>query len=62
MNRNALKLPDPLLVRYYRDGKIEDVQRVKEDKATRAIAVTLKGKVVERWQYLQDIGWVPEEN
>lgn len=60
-NPHALKLPDPLLVRYYRNGKLDAITRVMEVKTTRAITVTLRGGLREKWSYLQDIGWIPDE-
>ena len=59
-NPQAMKLPDPLLVRYYRDAKIDAISKVVITKNTRAITVTLRGGVVERWSYLKDIGWIPD--
>ena len=61
MNRVALKLPDQLLVRYFRQGQIEDVKRVTENKKTRDIVVTHKSGAVDRWKYLIDLGWIPSE-
>ena len=60
MNRAALKLPDQLLVRYFRQGQIEDVAKVKEEKKTRDIAVSLKNGAVEHWKYIVDLGWIPD--
>ena len=60
MNRAALKLPDQLLVRYFRQGTIDNVQRVVEDKKTRDVAVTLTSGTTERWKYLADLGWIPD--
>lgn len=56
----ALRLPDPLLVRYYRDGKIDNVQKVEIETKTRNVSVTLRGGGIEKWKYLVDIGWIPE--
>ncbi len=60
MNRAALKLPDQLLVRYFRQGTIDDVKRVVEDKKTRDLAVTLNSGSIEKWKYLADLGWIPD--
>jgi len=59
-NPEALKLPDPLLVRYFRAGKIDDIAAVAEDANSRDITVTLTDGTVERWQYLGDLGWIPQ--
>ena len=58
-NSEALKLPDQLLVRYYRQGKVDDIQRVVENTKTRDFIVTLKSGAVDNWQYLVDLGWIP---
>jgi hypothetical protein len=58
-NAEALKLPDQLLVRYYRQGKIDDVKIVAENPKTRDVIVTLKSGVVDKWKYLVDLGWIP---
>lgn len=58
-NSAALKLPDQLLVRYYRQGKTDDIQRVVENKKTRDVSVTLKSGLIEKWKYLVDLGWIP---
>lgn len=60
MNQVALKLPDQLLVRYFRQGTIDHVERVVEKKKTRDIEVTLAGGAVEKWRYLADLGWIPD--
>ncbi len=60
MNRAALKLPDQLLVRYFRQGTIDAIARVAESKKTRDIAVTLRGGTVEKWKFLTDLGWIPD--
>jgi hypothetical protein len=59
-NTQALKLPDPLLVRYYRDQKIDKITNVDIDDKTRDVTITL-GKHKERFKYLADIGWIPAE-
>lgn len=59
-NKEALKLPDPLLVRYYRDQKIDKITNVKIDDKTRDITIAL-GKQIERFKYLTDIGWIPAQ-
>jgi hypothetical protein len=58
-NSEALKLPDQLLVRYYRQGKVEDVKIVAENPKTRDVIVTLKSGTVDKWKYLVDLGWIP---
>jgi hypothetical protein len=58
-NKEALKLPDPLLVRFYRDQKVDKITKVDINDKTRDVIVAL-GKHVERFKYLVDIGWVPE--
>jgi hypothetical protein len=61
-NRAANKLPDALLVRYFRAGKIEDVRAVKI--AGDGVAVTVgtgAEKRIERWQDLGGgLGFVPD--
>jgi hypothetical protein len=59
-NKEALKLPDPLLVRFYRDQKIEKITKVEVDDKTRHVTITL-GKVTEHFSYLADIGWIPAQ-
>lgn len=57
-NAAALKLPDQLLVRYFRASEIEAVTSVKVN----AGAVTVKvGKRTDRWRDLGGgLGFVPE--
>jgi CTP:phosphocholine cytidylyltransferase-like protein len=57
-NKEALKLPDPLLVRFYRDQKIDKITKVTIDDKTRDVTIAL-GKQKERFKYLADIGWIP---
>ncbi|MGA3170342.1 MAG: hypothetical protein ABSE62_04955 [Chthoniobacteraceae bacterium] len=57
-NQKALKLPDGLLVRYYRDGKIERVRKVVQDKKTLGVTVTLEDGTVEKWKHVSD--WIPD--
>lgn len=59
-NRAALKLPDQLLVRYYRQGQIDHIKKVDLDQKTRAVMVTLTSGAVESWKYLIDLGWIPD--
>ncbi len=59
-NRAALKLPDQLLVRYYRQGQIDNVVKVHDETKTRDITVTLRGGSIEKWKYLKDLGWIPD--
>ncbi len=59
-NRAALKLPDQLLVRYFRQGTIDAILRVQETEKTRDIIVTLKDGTIEKWKYLIDLGWIPD--
>lgn len=59
-NRAALKLPDQLLVRYFRQGTIDNVVAVKQQKKTRDIAVKLASGAIEKWKYLRDLGWIPD--
>jgi hypothetical protein len=58
--RAALKLPDQLLVRYFRQGTIDAIARVDQTRKTRDIAVTLKSGAIEKWKYLRDLGWIPD--
>jgi hypothetical protein len=58
-NTEALKLPDPLLVRYFREDRIDKIKSVAEDATTRNITVKLRGGAVEKWQHLADLGWIP---
>jgi hypothetical protein len=60
MKNAALKLPDQLLVRYYRQGTDAEIKRVAENKKTRDITVTLESGAVEKWKYLTDLGWIPD--
>ena len=57
-NQNALKLPDALLVRYYREGRIEKVRKVAQDRRTKAVTVTLEDGAVEKWRHVSD--WIPD--
>jgi hypothetical protein len=59
-NSAALKLPDQLLVRYYRQGNADEIKSVVENKKTRDITVTLKSGAVEKWKYILDLGWIPD--
>lgn len=54
----AMKLPDTLLVRYFRSDKIEQIKKVAQDKRTRAVTVTLDDGTVEKWRRVDD--WLPE--
>jgi hypothetical protein len=58
-NKQALKLPDPLLVRYYREDRIDLITRVTRLRGG-DIEVTLSSGAVEHWQHLKDLGWVPK--
>lgn len=58
-NTEALKLPDPLLVRYYREGRIEQIVTVRE-MPERDLDVTLQDGTVDQWKNLKDLGWVPK--
>lgn len=62
-NSELLKLPDALLVRYFREGKIEHVWKVATDAAGVAVTVgTGKERRVERWTDLGGgLGFVPAE-
>ncbi|HEX3818603.1 MAG TPA: hypothetical protein VHW03_09975 [Chthoniobacterales bacterium] len=60
MNRAALKLPDQLLVRYFRQGTIDAIARVCENRKTRDVIVRLKDGAIEKWKYLTDLGWIPD--
>jgi ribosomal protein S8 len=59
-NAEALKLPDQLLVRYYRQGQIQDIKVVVKNNKTRDIRVTLKSGGTDKWRYLIDLGWIPD--
>lgn len=60
-NTEALRLPDPLLVRLFREGLIEDIRKVDLDK-DRNVTVHLKGKKAPlHFTNLVDVGWVPSE-
>ncbi len=62
-NSEALKLPDQLLVRYFRAGEIENVATV--DVGKKNVGVVLKfpkRERVDRWQDLGGgLGFVPAE-
>lgn len=60
-NTAALQLPDQLLVRYFRQDMIDAVASVEEDKGTRDIVVTLQSGDTERWKYITDLGWIPDQ-
>jgi hypothetical protein len=60
MRNAALKLPDQLLVRYFRQGTADNIKHVVEDKKTRDITVTLESGAIEKWKYLRDLGWIPD--
>lgn len=56
----ALRLPDPLLVRFHRAGRLDEIAKVEED-AQRNITVHLRGRAEPiRFMHLQDMGWVPD--
>lgn len=57
-NAQAIKLPDPLLVRYYREDKIERIREVCQDAETLAVTVTLDDGTVEKWKHVSD--WLPD--
>ena len=59
-NAEALKLPDPLLVRFYRSGEIEKITSVTVATKTRDVTIQLGPDHTERFKYLADIGWVPD--
>jgi hypothetical protein len=60
MNKNALHLPDSLLVRYYREGKDEQVTNVTTGKDGK-VHVTLSTGENEVWRDLGgNLGYVPE--
>lgn len=59
-NKQALRLPDPLLVRFYRAGRIEDITQVKLDK-DRNVTVRLRGSSEPlKFMHLVDVGWVAD--
>ncbi len=59
-NTEALRLPDPLLVRVFRAGRINDIRKVEIDKA-RNVTIHFKGKAAAcRFIHLADVGWVPD--
>lgn len=58
-NTEAVKLPDPLLVRYYKEDRIDAVKKVHQHKETRLVTVTMKDGTIDRWNYLTDVGWIP---
>jgi hypothetical protein len=57
-NQKALKLPDALLVRYYREGRIEKVRKVAQNRRTKAVTVTLEDGTVDKWKHVSD--WIPD--
>lgn len=61
-NAEALKLPDQLIIRYFRDGEIDAVATVASDERT--VVVTLRfteGVRVDRWSDLGGgLGFVPQ--
>lgn len=59
-NPEALKLPDPLLVRLYRDGVIDLIERVETEDATRNVVVTIRDRTPMRFLHLADVGWIPD--
>jgi hypothetical protein len=62
-NPEALKLPDSLLVRYYREAEIESIQKVSSRKDGR-IEVQLRIGDAQRTDHWRDldggIGYVPD--
>jgi hypothetical protein len=57
-NPEALKLPDQLLVRYFRDGDIGLITNVETDGNKLTVRV---GKRTDRWQDLGGgLGYVPD--
>lgn len=59
-NTEALRLPDPLLVRFFRAGRIDDISKVVIDKE-RNVSVILKGRAAPMtFTHLVDVGWVPD--
>lgn len=60
-NQEALRLPDPVLIRVYRAGMIDAVKTVEIDDQ-RNLTVHFTGiEKPARFQHLQDVGWVLEE-
>lgn len=60
MNREALKLPDQLIVRYFRGGELEQVRAVKIGDGEIAVTVG-KAKRVDRWTDLGGgFGFIPK--
>lgn len=59
-NKEALRLPDPLLVRFFRAGRIDDITKVELDKQ-RNVTVQLASQANPvRFIHLPDVGWVPD--
>lgn len=59
-NTEALRLPDPLLVRFFRAGRINDISKVEIDRK-RNILIHLKGRPEPvKFMHLEDVGWVPD--
>lgn len=59
-NPEALKLPDPLLVRLYRDGLIDLIEQVTTEEGTRNIVVNVRDRTPMRFLHLGDVGWIPD--
>jgi hypothetical protein len=58
----ALALPDQLLVRYFRDGEIENITKVTKRKERLEVRLTIRRKErVDRWRDLGGgLGYVPD--
>lgn len=57
-NSEALKLPDQLLVRYFREGEIEEVKTVTSDKESLTVQLASR---TDRWRDLGGgLGYVPD--
>ncbi len=59
-NKEAMRLPDPVLVRIFRAGRISDVIKVDMDDE-RNLTVIMRGEPAPvRFSNLTDVGWVLE--
>jgi hypothetical protein len=63
MNKTALRLPDQLLVRYYREGEIDSIQSVKKTRDRIRVQLTIPDQEprVDQWRDLGGgLGFVPD--
>lgn len=54
------RIPDQLIIRLFKEGRLQDLKELQEDPRTRRLTLTFKDGAVHHMMYLGDLGWIPE--